>query len=486
MSDFDRFFAEKLEEEGEFPHRDRNWRQLSKRLEAFEVGGGSHAPRWYYWAAAAVVAVSLTVAGWLVWKMEALKQENAALRQEVGALQQSAPAGQRAAELPATKLPEKSVLEKISKQEPPVAVHPATTVPAPIASAGQRSEKSAWSPAPEKAPRDIKSKPSAEKKDQVPAEDKRTPPTFIAPPIAVENEVDPTKSTVSPNTQRPDSLSTVASGNKSNPLSPIENNSTLASDSLQATALPPAQDSAQTVLAEKQREIVPPPTKLPDTVAQAAVPLIKPARSAARFRIGLEGVAGMPRPQQSGISLVTGTGIMASYSPLRSFRVMASADWVHYDVNTSQYIPKFHAPHGQPPNHPSGPYHELVQVESSQRQQHYALGLSYALPFHGWLRPAIQVAHTWVRVRPGLVIFRFEEHHGGGPGPGPGNHDSDYIAEKFAGQTISNIWRVGAGLEHELPRWTFGLWADYSKDFAATESTFDALMLRAGLQYKFD
>ena len=104
------------------------------------------------------------------------------------------------------------------------------------------------------------------------------------------------------------------------------------------------------------------------------------------------------------------------------------------------------------------------------------------------MRPALRVAHTWVHVTPCLVSFRFEEppHGGGGGPPWPGNHDSEYIAKKFGGQTISNIWRIGAGLEHELPHWTFGLWADYSKDFAATASTFDALMLRAGGQYKFN
>jgi hypothetical protein len=82
-----------------------------------------------------------------------------------------------------------------------------------------------------------------------------------------------------------------------------------------------------------------------------------------------------------------------------------------------------------------------------------------------------------------LVTYKFEEGQGPGPVGPPPKHE--YTAEKFGAQWLSKQWRLGVGLEKDARDWTFGLWADYSKDFSAVTPSFDALYLRAGAQYRF-
>ncbi|MBL7808716.1 MAG: hypothetical protein JNN28_12925, partial [Saprospiraceae bacterium] len=69
--------------------------------------------------------------------------------------------------------------------------------------------------------------------------------------------------------------------------------------------------------------------------------------------------------------------------------------------------------------------------------------------------------------------------------PNPHPEEDRYTAEKFPGKWLSNRWRMGLGLEKELPNWTFGLWTDYSRDFSAATPSFNALYLRASAQYRF-
>ncbi len=480
MSDFDKFIADKLEEEGDFPNRDRNWRHLSQRLQAFEVGGNVRPSLWHYWPAAAAVVISLSVAGWLVWKMKAVQQENTALRQEIAALKQAMPTVTPMATLPEQNTTKSAVAEQnaaqpgdnITPSDAPVRQYPPKNQP--------RSSASTIATTTPRAPgHKQKNKDFDQWANQPDNAAATTPGALLIP----SKSIDSTKN------KHSNTLSAVAAGNMLETTSPTQFPALIVpSDSSQLITSTPPLDSAQTALAVKEPVS---PATLPavstDSVATAAVPppIIQPLRRHYRFRLGVGAVAGWSLPREQGVSPILGSGLVAAYAPVRFLQLTASADWLHFNINTSQYLPRFHAPHHGPPSH-LHPHDELVQVESEQRQQHFALGLTYALSVHGWIRPVVRVAHTWVHIAPGLVSFKFEEPHGGGgPGPGPGHNDPEYVAQKFDGQTISNIWRFGAGLEHELPRWTLGLWADYSKNLGASESTFDALLLRGGVQYKF-
>ncbi|MBP6828704.1 MAG: hypothetical protein KA165_19205, partial [Saprospiraceae bacterium] len=105
-------------------------------------------------------------------------------------------------------------------------------------------------------------------------------------------------------------------------------------------------------------------------------------------------------------------------------------------------------------------------------------GLRYVLPVRFWLQPSVRAAYTWVRVSPELISFQFEK-------PFP-NNNPEYKSKKTDAKYLDNVWRFGAGLEHETPRWVFGIWADFSKNLAGSDSGFDALLFRTGIQYRID
>ena len=87
MKDFDDHIADQLDQEGQFPNRSRNWRHLSKRLDAVDLGGLNARPRLRLWqAVAAVAAVS---SGLLLCVVFGQKQENAALRKEIAQLRET-------------------------------------------------------------------------------------------------------------------------------------------------------------------------------------------------------------------------------------------------------------------------------------------------------------------------------------------------------------------------------------------------------------
>ena len=58
--------------------------------------------------------------------------------------------------------------------------------------------------------------------------------------------------------------------------------------------------------------------------------------------------------------------------------------------------------------------------------------------------------------------------------------------KKLDGKWLGNTWRLGVGLEHETPRFVFALSADYSRSSGADDPLFDAVILKGGIQYKFD
>ena len=483
MSDFDKFFADKLEEEGDFPHRDRNWKQLSQRLQAFESGGGGQPSHWHYWPAAVAVAVSLTVAGWLLWKMQIMQRENTALRQEVATLRHTMPMADPTATLPEKNAPLPAVSEKSMSR-----LIDQSTFPPPTLLVRPPYSKSKKNPSSTKAAATVSpSRPQQKRENK--AADRTIVQSDIASVASKKTGLNLSKLVDSIITPVLDIVSALTYGSKDKMVPPTKAlPSAVLPDSLYAAV--PTQDSARAILAKNTPDTTAAtlPALLPDSMATAiAPPIIEPVRPPARFRIGVEAVAGRPLRQEPGISPIFGSGITATYAPWQFLRLTASADWLHFDVSTSRYRPQYHAPRYIPPMHTHG-HDELVQVESQQRQQHFALGLTYALPVRGWLRPAVRVMHNWVRIAPGLVSFKYEETQGGpgpGPGPGPGHHDPEYIVKKFDGQMLSNIWRIGAGIEHERANWTIGLWLDYSRSLAATASTFDALMVRGGVQYKF-
>lgn len=410
MSDFDQFFAEKLSEEGYFPRKEKNWRALSKRLDAFDTGlrqQVGHVRRFLrYWQAAAACAI--VTAGWLTWKLDAVQKDNAGLRRGVAVLQEK---NNTAAQ----------ELALLQQRRPNETAASSATIRVDVANA---------------------TAPAASQP--------------VAPSNTLENAGDPDLVRMDTPTNPPDHL-------LPGTYSTVEKIASLLSDSLhRIQSLPPFQN----------------------TIVAAAQPkIIEPVRNPSRFRAGIQVSAGLPLPHEKGISILLGQGIAAEYNIWRDFWLTASADWMRYDVSTEKYVPKFHSPHHHPPSHGGSPQEKLVKVQSTERQQQFGVGLRYALPMRSWARPAVRAAYTLTRTSPELVTFKFEHQGPGGP---PGPPAPKYKVQRTESQILENVWRFGAGLEHETPSWVFGVWADYSKNFAASDETFDALMFRAGLQYRFN
>ena len=521
MSDFDKFLGDKLDEESQFPRRDQNWERLAHRLDVFDAMSqpAPTAPRSLlrFWQVAA--AAALLVAGALFLKMSAVQREKAEMQQQIEALQKKNVA---ATPLPMPMEQLQSMPGQENNQATDIQIrlqHPSTlptTGATPV-----RSIPSSWPPqttpsAPQKE--GVTGRADVIATEQIRPGSNANDPNIPPRPGATDW---PTQAPVSAGANDLTSLPPSKTGDDAavksgqTPLSVPTSDGTTPQNAVAATAgLPPQpetipsnapalkpdlpQDSLlqlatrriadSTAQGPQANAAVSPPPATDTLGIQTATPppVIQPVRYRPRIQAGVQAVVGATQPNIAGVSPITGQGLTAEFSPFRNIWVTTSVDWLRFEVSTEKFFPRFHSHHTKPeppnsgPGPNPGPKHELVKVESSQRHMQYALGLRYALPVHGWLRPSVRAAHTWTRVAPGFVSFEFDE-----PGQGPGGkHDPEYLVQKEKAQNLRNIWRLGAGVEHDVARWSFGLWADYSKNLAATDDTFDALYLQAGVKYR--
>lgn len=504
MSDFDKFFAERLEEEAQFPNKNRNWRGLSKRLDALDTGQMAHRPRLRLWqgvAAAAVVACGL-----LLWKMQAHQSEIRALHQEIAQLTETLHEAQSVQPAPIANTQKNALTEENSVG---FQAQASETTPAQLPITAQNDEIT-----------EPTRKTTAVKRTGILPENVIPAP----PPAAPGLQGALTQNASSPPLQEAQKTAINAGSAgihavESNDVQHQANTAVVSAgannDSLQsAVAITPAVtepgqqalDTMETKTAgttEKQQPLnVPAPAQQKETVAEAAkinppegnIPpaiMIKPAGQHDRFRIGPYALLGFVQPKQAGVSTISGQGIEAGYRVWRSLRLQASAEWLHFNISSTRFPERFYPHHDtlpKPPDHNMGGgnpgmYHqELVQVESSQRHQQFGIGMQYTLPVRWWVKPTMSVAYNLIRVSPTLVTYKFkDEFHQPGHDPDP---DPEYVAEKIDKQWIENQWRFGIGLEKTVNRWVFGINADYTKSFADTTPAFNTLYLRAGVQYQ--
>ncbi|MCC6461794.1 MAG: hypothetical protein IT260_15065 [Saprospiraceae bacterium] len=480
MSDFDKYFADRLNEESEFPNQGKNWNAMSKRLDAYAAGnlGGTSYLRFWKLAAASLVAI----AAYLVWEIQNTRAENKELRAAIAEWQaeqgpavptaslpgllpaetaDAAPDAFPPTALPLPGLPNRhpdlSHTNSIGLQRASIAdtqathtrqakhIHPAAKIPgnasSQLPSADNNNAYAQTATPPSTAPvTDHTQQPA-------PAE---TPTLAKAPPTPPNN-----------NPGDPAAPLVAAAPVVAPPLTPL-------------AALDPAPLSSAT-----QRAM-----EWPAVPAAALVPpVIKPERqSPARFRAGVQLLAGQLQPKVAGISTLKGAGVALEYRPINQFWLTASADWLSQSVCVDKNLPKDIYP-GKPPK-PFSPHHELVKIDASPKQQQYSLGLRYVVPLRFFIRPSVRVAHSWVHVAPGIFSFEFEDKDPG-PGPGPGHHDPEYYVTRPEARWLSNIWRVGGALEFETSHWVFRLGADYSRNAAASQEAPHAVVAQVSAQYTF-
>ncbi|MFN0015720.1 MAG: hypothetical protein ACKVU2_14345 [Saprospiraceae bacterium] len=481
MSDFDKFFAERLNEDSEFPLREKNWKALSRRLDVAGVGALATAVAVLkYWKLASL-GVAL-VSGLLIWNVVSLQRENKKLREQ---LEQRQINMQPAAVMPGDLVPsdhQPGGVPNLSSDGAKAVVP--TTEPAriswskPSGKANQISQKN--NPASLRSPSAAPAvgTPVAEQlSKQTPAAEMTDHPSGLSAipskSAAAETEVavGSVKTESEPGADRSADV----------PINPVTE-----------SVISPEKTPAPTALVDPLPQI--PPILLPNAASKPQAPVMAPfsitrpyREKAGRFRLGVQGLFASANPTPEGISALTGAGFLAEYSPVRNFWASVSADWLSYDVKTTEYLPPsfFHAPQPKvvkPP--PGGHQHPLLEVTGHQRMQLYTVGLRYVLPLRFWLRPSVQVGYAWARKSPEVYSYVFEEDQHGGPGPQPPKPPI-YIAASLAGQNISGLWRMGVAAEHETNDWVFRAGVDWLENSAASKPLFDAALVQASVLYKF-
>ncbi len=425
MSDFDKYFADRLDQESQFPNREKNWKAMSKRLDSFDAGMHGYAAHLRYWQMAA--AVSVVAMGLLFGKMHQMHRDVAKLQEMIAGIQQA-------------------------KQTPSTAYNP-QFVPSE-----KTEEWGGTAPVQERQALGLKwhSFPQAPGM-YLPME----PPVMrgrssqiVFDPFPLDGEEMATQS------RPPVSGGITEPGTKTGKETP----------SLLNTLPVP-------IRAPEMADAI----RLSPKPAAVATPFIKPRRhNFSKYRLGVQTSIGLPKPRGQGISSLNGAGVTAEYTILPNLRLSGSADWMRHEISSDTFMERQHFPHAHPK--PKFGY-RLSNVEGTQRSQYYTLGVSYSLPVRFALRPVLRVAHTWVHWSSSLYNFEFEKKWAFFP---PFVPKHDYEPQKSDSEWLKNNWRFGAGLEYETQRWVAGVWADYSTNMAANDPVFDILFLRAGVEYKFD
>lgn len=467
MSDFDKYFADRLDEEGQFPHREKNWKTLSKRLDAFDTGLSGRSSRMRYWQAAA--AVSIIAVSVLFGKVYQMHRENAGLRAQIANLKKGKSPVQ--SNTPAE-------IGPIQKNESP----DTTSITNPTAAEFELNSTLLQQ----------KSETFATGEKTLTPGKQNTQPQYLpsgknkfsetAPNKAGNRLLQSERTAVLPDEKTSDNTPVTDTDTKHFAQTQSVQDPKTKTDTL-GMEMRPGQLLTDLALLPTRFQAINPAFGAPLPIKEIAVPapIIKPVKhNFSKYRIGVQALAGFPKPQKKGISPLTGAGISAEYTVLKNLRLNASADWLRHEVNCDSFVDRHHFPDA--PNKPK-PDHKLSQIEASQRSQYYTLGIAYTLPFHFPVKPAIRIAHTWAHWTPAIYSFRFDKKGPTGPSGPP---KFEYEPKKSEPDWTVNNWRVGAGLEFETPRWIAGVWADYSKNLATQDPTFDAVFIRAGVEYKFD
>jgi hypothetical protein len=527
MSDFDQFFADRLNEEQEFPRREKNWGHLSKRLDAFAIGNtGNHLLRHVYWKAAAVFFMAATAM--MFWKMNSIQHELAALRQDIMTAQaaKAAPGPQSSQLNPAPVQSAETTLKTNTTATPnlsasssydrPQAVedHSALSVLSPSKPNKQTSANSKHSPidpslTPSNTPNQSSKKnqplqtaqqhPSPNENPGTPVPGAKTAATEPNQAVAVNQAAAaPTSQQTSPAAaDTPGATAQVAAPTQGavdktgSPTPAVDQKKPENAAQAQATpAAPQKIDSVatQAPIAAKQTDhdttaktaavVKPPAAETPPPP-----PIVKPVRTNYRFRAGVYVMMGIQTPKQRGVSTLKGQGVAVAYSPFRNLNVYGSVDFSHFKINTDSFRHEFPFPEPKQDIGQGQPHKDLEQIDANMSQRNITLGVQYTVPLHFWVRPAVRLSHTWVHIDPDFVSARFEEHHGGFPPPP--FHDYSYTVLNPGAKNFDNIWRAGIGLEYESARWVFALWADYAKNLNSPEAGFDHVYVQAGASYKF-
>lgn len=403
MKEFDRYFNEKLNEEVQFPNRERNWMEMSRRLDALETGAGLMKSRLGPWQA--VSALAIVFAGMFAWQNYSLRSECSNMKKQIAGLQSSvAGIGRLADSVEELKAAQEKTLQAVSQHAKaeylkPPAVH-------------------YYQPA------------------DIPAESTSIP---AMPGSGTD---------------------TVQLQSKDVPV--VDNFDHL------------AKIRSEEVQSRARTELAP------------SIPVRIPGRTNYRYRLGISAVAGKMIPGVEGISLIKGQGVSAEYKLWRNYWLGVTADWKTHSLNAPTYPGTLKQPEGDTIPGPvwgwgwSWHHYTLIGVESTQQTRHYAVGIRYEIPTRWLLKPSVKLSYSWITAAPSTVTYTyFKRNHY------PYSDPIEYYAVvKTNPGLMGEQWRLGFGLERDMPRWSFGLMAEYSRKSQVSSAGIGALFLRGGISYK--
>lgn len=403
MKEFDRYFNEKLNEEVQFPNRERNWMDMSRRLDALETGAGLMKSRLGPWQA--VSALAIAFAGMFAWQNHSLRSECSNMKKQIAGLQSSvAGIGRLADSVEELKVAQEKTFQAVSqhaKEEysKPPAVHYYQLVDIPAESAS------------------------------IPAM-----PGSGTDTVQIQSEDVPV----------------------------VENFDHL------------AKIRSEEVQSRASKTLAP------------SIPVRPPGRSNYRYKLGISAVAGKMMPDVEGISLIKGQGVSAEYKLWRNYWLGVTADWVTHSLDAPTYPGTLKQPEGDTIPGPvwgwgwSWHHYKLIGVESTQQTRHYSVGIRYEIPTRWLLKPSVRLSYSWIRAAPATVTYTyFKRNHY------PYSDPIEYYAVvKTNPGLLGEQWRLGFGLERDMPRWSFGLMAEYSRKSQVSSTGIGALFLRGGISYK--
>jgi hypothetical protein len=471
MSQFDDFFNKKLNEEQSFAGQKRSWTQLNRDLQLLEKGTAIGARSLTLWKAVSIVAILISVA--LVWErqhlVDAQEKSNLVVTQLQEKLQgQNTPVAQHA-----VKQPENILDRSIS-----------APMENPSAATATRSNEILYSN------KVIDSAKSTRKPRQIASKENDLPKLSNPDNATVAPSIQVTLPALHPQPNDSNSNSIAAKRPDVEPNAPV-NSSALSSIPIITTQEPveltadtarfALKDSTVKVDSSAIKMIEKPDSSSSKPMAEASSPIIDPVhKKATRWNVGVRLIAGFPQPEQQGVSMIQGQGLSVSYRFWHNFSLTTAAEFLKFEVNADS-IPKHCSDIKLPPHGQGHHFSELKNVTSSREIRQYNIGLNYTQPLIGRLNASCSVAHTWAFLPSRQVSLRFEELHG----PGPGGPDEEYQVRQTPKKWVSNVWRLGVGLQYETSRWIFGARGDYAKHFNNSSPTVDATFASAEVLYKF-
>lgn len=448
MNNFDDFFEKELNEEQQFPNSGANWGKLSQQLQSHDLVLHAVARKVLAWKIAAAAALIGTIASTAL--LYQTRKENRQLEQTIAQYQQME-------KVPSTPLAQIPAAPDTLSMAAPNAQQAVASNQIPVRPYASKSANNAA-----KSLKTLELTPSGGTATSTESKQTATAQAANQEITAQTAELLAAQNQIAQLQEQVDSLQKALTEAKASSVQPV----------IMATlASLPAYD----------RKTAQKPDRQPDVVAYQPKQ-IQPFKASDRWCAGVQAQLGYVTPRATGVSVLKGSGFNVAYSPVRNWWLTASADWLHFNIQTDTVLKRLRLP-DPPMMNPSHHYDQLEEISSSQRQQQYALGVRYVVPLRARLRPTLRVAHVWTHVAPATVTFRFKDtNHPGGPHP----NDPDYFFIKTAAHTFGNTWRFGAGLERSFGRWGLHFTADYAKQFTARTKASDAIYLNAGLQYRIN